>query len=103
MIAEFFIENIKCNGCMNTIMKELKQQDLVKGAEVDVETGRVELHYDGGDETLGRVKSKLERKGYPEKGKNTLKSTVVSFASCAMGRMNGPVKYQVKNFDVAED
>lgn len=103
MIAEFFIENVKCNGCKNTIMKELKNQDFVSKVDVDIETGKVKLDYMGGNDNLGRIKSRLERKGYPEKGKNNLKSTVVSFASCAMGRMNGPTKYQVKNFDFTED
>jgi len=103
MIAEFFIENVKCNGCKNTILKELKKQDSITKVDVEIPTGKVLLDYEGGDETLGRVKSRLERKGYPEKGKNNIKSTVVSFASCAMGRMNGPTKYQVKNFDFTED
>lgn len=103
MIAEFFIENVKCNGCKNTIMKELKKQDNITNVDVEIATGKVHLVYEGGEETLGRVKSRLKRKGYPEKGKNNLKNTVVSFASCAIGRMSGPVQYQVKNFDVAED
>jgi len=103
MVAEFFIENVKCHGCKNTIMKELKKQEKVSKVEVEIASGKVNLEFEGGEETLGRVKSRLERKGYPEKGKNSLKNTVVSFASCAMGRMNGPTKYQVKNFDFSED
>lgn len=103
MIAEFFIENVKCNGCKNTIMKEMTKQDLVNSIEVDIESGKVQLDFEGGEEMLARAKSKLERKGYPEKGKNNLKSTVRSFASCAMGRVNGPTKYEVKHFDFTED
>ena len=102
MIAEVFVENIKCNGCKNTIIKEVKKQEKVRHVEVEIETGKLKIEYEG-DDTIARVKSRLKRKGYPEKGKNNLKSTVVSFASCAIGRMNGPTKYQVKNFDVAED
>lgn len=102
MVAEIFVENVKCNGCKNTIIKEVKKQDKVSHVEVEIETGKLTLEFEGND-TVARVKSRLQRKGYPEKGKNNLKSTVVSFASCAIGRMNGPTKYQVKNFDVAED
>ena len=102
MVAEIFVENIKCNGCKNTIIKEVKKHELVSHVEVEIETGKLTLEFDGED-TIARVKSRLLRKGYPEKGKNNLKSTVVSFASCAIGRMNGPTRYQVKNFDVAED
>lgn len=102
MVAEIFVENVKCNGCKNTIIKEVKKQDQVIDVEVEIETGKLTLEFEGND-TVARVKSRLKRKGYPEKGNNNLKSTVVSFASCAIGRMNGPTKYQVKNFDVAED
>lgn len=103
MIAEVFVENVKCHGCKNTIMKEVKKQELVSKVDIEIETGKISLEFEGGEETLARVKSRLKRKGYPEKGQNNIKSTVVSFASCAIGRMNGPTRYQVKNFDVAED
>ncbi|NPD44696.1 heavy-metal-associated domain-containing protein [Lentimicrobium sp. S6] len=102
MVAEIFVENIKCNGCKNTIIKEVKKQEKVSQVEVEIETGKITLEFEGKD-TVARIKSKLKRKGYPEKGKNNIKSTVVSYASCAIGRINGPTKYQVKNFDVAED
>lgn len=103
MYSEVYIENVKCFGCRNTVIKEAKKQDLVAEADVDIETGRLTLEYEGGEDTLARVKSRLYRKGYPEKGQNDIKSTVKSYASCAMGRFDGPAKYNVKNFDVAED
>jgi copper chaperone CopZ len=86
MKSEFFIENVKCYGCRNTAIKEAKKQDLVTDVDIDIETGKVSLHYDGSKETLARVKSRLHRKGYPEKGKNNMLSSVKSYASCAMGR-----------------
>jgi len=95
MKAEFFIENVKCNGCKNTIIKEARKHDLVTDTKVDIESGKVVLTYEGGDETLFRVKSRLFRKGYPEKGRNNVVSTAKSYVSCAMGRMSGPAKFEV--------
>lgn len=103
MYSELYIENVKCFGCRNTIIKEAKKHDLVTEVDLDIESGKLTLEYEGGDETLARVKSRLFRKGYPEKGQNNMKSTVMSYASCAMGRFDGPAKYNVKNFDMAED
>ncbi len=101
MFIDFYIENVKCQGCKNTIIKELKMQDGIKYADVDIETGLLKLEYEGGEETLLRVKSKLRRKGYPEKGKKTIKTTAQSYLSCAMGRMSEPAKFEIPtiNFD----
>lgn len=104
MRSEFFVENIKCFGCKNTVIKEVKKQELVESVDVDIESGKISLQYGGGDETLARVKSRLYRKGYPEKGsRNLKKSTAKSFESCAINPLEGPQKYQVKQFDFTED
>lgn len=97
MKSEFIIENVKCNGCKNTIIKEVKKQNLVSAVEVEIETGKVVLTHEGGTETLARVKSRLYRKGYPEKGKNNKISTAKSYVSCAMGKMSGPAKFEVES------
>lgn len=103
MYSEFFVENIKCFGCRNTVIKEVKKQEMVLTVDVDIDSGKVSLEYDGGEDTLARVKSRLNRKGYPEKGSNNIKSTAKSYVSCALGRLEGSQKYQVKQFDIAED
>lgn len=103
MYSEIIVENIKCFGCRNTVIKEVKKQEEVNSVDVDIESGKVSLEYDGGEEILARIKSRLNRKGYPEKGGNNFKRTAKSYMSCALGRMDGPEKYQVKHFDVAED
>jgi len=103
MRSEIFVENIKCLGCKNTVVKEVKKQELVESVEVDIESGKVSLIYEGGDETLARVKSRLYRKGYPEKGTNNTKNTTKQYVSCAIDPLEGPQKYQVKQFDFSED
>lgn len=103
MYSKIIVENIKCFGCRNTVIKEVKKQEEVRSVDVDIETGKVSLEYDGGEETLARIKSRLYRKGYPEKGSNNIKSSAKSYLSCALGRLDGPEKYQVKQYDIAED
>ncbi len=90
MKAEFFIENVKCNGCKKTIIKESEKQGKIDSIDVDIATGKVMISYTGGRETLQRFKSNLQRRGYPEKGKNnTLLTKGKSYVSCAIGRMSG--------------
>jgi copper chaperone len=103
MYQEIFLENIKCFGCRNTVIKEVKKQEEVQSVDVDIESGRMSLEYSGGEETLLRIKSRLQRKGYPVKGSNTMKSTAKSYFSCALGRLDGPERYRVKQYDIAED
>lgn len=103
MYTEIFLENIKCSGCRNTVIKEAMKQEMVQSVDVEVETGKVSLNYKGGEETLARIKSRLYRKGYPERGSNTIKSTAKSYVSCALGRLGGTQKYHVKQYDIAED
>ncbi len=100
METEFFIENVKCNGCKNTIIKEARKQNLVTHIQVDLESGKVTLQFEGGNETLIRVKSRLSRKGYPEKGRNNVISTAKSYVSCAMGRLSSPVKFEVNTLKI---
>ena len=100
MKSEFFIENVKCNGCKNTIIKEARKQNLVASVQVEIESGRVILQYEGGTETLARVKSRLYRKGYPEKGRNNMVSTAKAYVSCAVGRWSKPVAFEAKLMEV---
>jgi len=100
MEAEFFIENVKCNGCKNTIIKEAFKQKLVSDVRVDIESGRVNLEYEGGNETLFRVKSRLSRKGYPVKGRNNTVSTAKSYVSCMMGRWSKPAVFETESLEI---
>ena len=100
MKSEFFVENVNCNGCKNTIIKEARKQNLVVSVQVEIEGGKVTLEYNGGMETLARVKSRLYRKGYPEKGRNNMVSTAKSYVSCAVGRWSKPATFNAKVMEV---
>jgi len=101
MYSEIFVENIKCFGCKNTVIKEAKKQDLVESVDVDMSSGKVSLEYKGGEETLARVKSRLQRKGYPEKGSQHHKN--INSTTCDIDNQEDHQKYRVKQFDIAED
>ena len=98
METKFFIENVKCNGCKKTIILEAKKQKEVEQISVDIESGKIVLEYNGGHEILSRIKSRLYRKGYPEKGQNNnIISKGKSFVSCAMGRMTSDAVIEIKH------
>lgn len=78
------VENLKCNGCANTIIKKLSEIDGVKQVSVDLEQALVKVQASTGQrEQLVR---KLSDLGYPEAGSGNLFHTGVSFLSCAIGK-----------------
>jgi len=83
------VENIKCHGCANTIRKEIAKLDGVKEVEVDVENACVTVDFDETLQNKENVVKRLTTLGYPEQGENSLKSKVVSYVSCAVGRVSG--------------
>lgn len=88
-IEKINVENIKCHGCANTIRKEIAKLDGVKQVKVDVENGCVTVDFDESIQNKAQVVSGLTKLGYPEQGENSIKSTVISYVSCAIGRVSG--------------
>ena len=84
------VENIKCGGCANTIMKTLGKLDRVERVNVDIEQGRVSV--DATDENREQLVRTLLQSGYPEKGSaegiKAAKAKAKSFVSCAIGRIS---------------
>lgn len=84
------VENIKCGGCANTISKRLRQIEGVTAAEVDTDTGKIQIQ--GPDSARSLTVSTLAGLGYPEKGSvegmRSLAAKAKSFASCAVGRIS---------------
>jgi len=87
MKQEIYIENLKCGGCANTIINELKSVNEISEVNVDVEKSLVTLITN--ETTLEIVREKLSKLGYPEVGdENTILHKAKSFVSCAVGRVN---------------
>lgn len=82
------IENLKCHGCANTITKGISKMDGVGSVSVSVEESSVSVDYDETLQNRENIVKKLAKFGYPEQGNNSLKSEVVSYVSCAIGRVS---------------
>ncbi len=84
------VENIKCGGCANTIMKTLGKLDGVEQVSVDIEQGRVSV--DAADDSREQLLETLLHSGYPEKGSaDGIKAATAkarSFVSCAIGKIS---------------
>ena len=82
------IQNLKCDGCVNTITKKLNALDDVSEVMVEVEDNSVTFEYSE-EHTLDVVKKALAEIGYPEDGEiNSLTSKAKSYVSCAFGKIN---------------
>ncbi len=85
---KIIIENLKCHGCANTITKGISKMDGVGSVSVSVEESSVSVDYDETLQNRENIVKKLAKYGYPEQGNNSLKSEVVSYVSCAIGRVS---------------
>jgi copper chaperone CopZ len=85
MITEISIENLKCHGCANTIIKSIKGFVEVSDVTVDIEQHKVIITHTATDVTP--FKNKLAQLGYPEWGDNSTLLQVKSYVSCAIGRI----------------
>jgi hypothetical protein len=54
-----------------------------------VENACVTVDFDEAVQNKSQVISRLTKLGYPEQGENSIKSTMVSYVSCAIGRVSG--------------
>lgn len=88
MQQTFFVENIKCGGCMNTIRKGLEALEGVETAEPDNQNGKVDVTFDEQQVTADQITAALSGMGYPPSGANTLGRQAKSYVSCMIGRLN---------------
>ncbi|MEN9721378.1 MAG: hypothetical protein RIT13_2083 [Pseudomonadota bacterium] len=84
------VENIKCGGCENSIVKGINSVAKVTNLVIDQEKQMVSF---SGEESIKQlVIDKLKSMGYPEKGSvSGLEAGITSaksFVSCAIGRIS---------------
>lgn len=83
-----YVQNLKCGGCANTIIKNISQIESISNVEVNVAENAVFFDVSS-DEIIEEVKTILKKIGYPEIGDiNSLGSKAKSFVSCAVGKMS---------------
>ena len=87
MTQVFEVENIKCNGCMNTIRKGLEQMPGVQTAQPENEHGTVTIEFDEKLVSSEALADKLSDMGYPQVGENNLGKKAKSYVSCMIGRV----------------
>ena len=84
------VENIKCGGCENSIVKGINSVAKVTNLVIDQEKQMVSFSEEESIKQL--VIDKLKSMGYPEKGSvSGLEAGITnakSFVSCAIGRIS---------------
>ncbi len=83
----FFVENLKCGGCANTIQKTISKFTSVQDVTIDSEHSLVTIDMDDTKDELQKIKQKMAKIGYPEMGQNSLTASAISYVSCAIGRI----------------
>jgi len=68
MKTTFKIENLKCQGCVNTVTNGLLSLDGVEEVHVDLTTSVVQIIYSGDTDRTDEFASKLKSLGYPKAG-----------------------------------
>ena len=83
------IENLKCGGCENSILKGLATMEAISDVTVSREQNLVS--FKGEPSIRESVAKKLRSMGYPEKdslsGLDAGLANAKSFVSCAIGRV----------------
>jgi copper chaperone len=91
MKTNIIVENLKCNGCANTIRKDVGHLPGVEAVEVNVSSGCVTITHSHEAVALA-VRAKLMHLGYPEvdsvHGVSKLALNARSYVSCAVGKMS---------------
>lgn len=79
--------NMKCNGCANSIRTSLLKINGISEVEVNLEESIVEIETED-ESKVDEVKSKLSNMGYPE-GDSSFIQDAKSYVSCMIGRVKG--------------
>lgn len=80
------VENIKCNGCVATITKEILSIKGTSDVKIELETQTINVVAD--EELRPKIIAKLYKLGYPELGENNLFEKAKSYVSCAIGKIS---------------
>lgn len=90
VLMQIEIDNLKCGGCENSIVRSLSSMAEVTELVVDRQRQTVSFRGEPSDRDV--VAQKLRSLGYPEKGTMSgIDASLVnakSFLSCAVGRMS---------------
>lgn len=80
----FFVENMRCNGCANTIESTLSKIPGIQGVTISLTDKKVCVMGIGINRDM--IITTLAKLGYPLSGHNSLIRKATSFISCSAGR-----------------
>ena len=81
---KFYAENIRCEGCANTIKSELLKIPGVQAVTVAIPEKKIAVM--GIGINRAQITATLKKLGYPESGHNSFFSKALSFVSCSAGK-----------------
>jgi copper chaperone CopZ len=88
MTTTIKIQNLKCGGCANTIIKKVSDIENVTNVNVNVAESTVTFDSLGQNEII-LVRHKMAVLGYPADGENnSVVSKAKSYFSCASGKIS---------------
>ena len=88
MTTTIKIQNLKCGGCANTIIKKVSDIENVTNVKVNVAESTVTFDSLGQNE-ITLVRHKMAVLGYPADGENnSVVSKAKSYFSCASGKIS---------------
>ncbi|MCU0470745.1 MAG: heavy-metal-associated domain-containing protein [Arcicella sp.] len=86
--SKFIVENLKCNGCVNTIRNRLNALNGILSVAVDRDNSSIEVIHNN-NISQKEIKILLANLGYPEENSdNSIILKAKSYVSCAIGRMS---------------
>lgn len=87
MNTTLIVQNLKCSGCSNTIIKNLESLNSISDIIVHKDSSEVRFSHPN-EESLSLVKKKLLSLGYPTiDDSNGNLHKLKSIVSCAVGKM----------------
>ncbi|EMQ94022.1 hypothetical protein D778_01206 [Xanthomarina gelatinilytica] len=88
MKTSVIVQNLKCDGCANTITQKLSEFRNISDVHINIEESKISFNYIK-EEDAFLVKETLKKIGYPSiEDENSLVSKTKSFISCATGKFS---------------
>ncbi|WP_350284851.1 heavy metal-associated domain-containing protein [uncultured Croceitalea sp.] len=88
MESIIIVQNLKCDGCANSIKKALEKLRGVSKVDVEVTLSEIRVSHEPSI-NLNIVEEKLTYLGYPkENAANSFSTKAKSFVSCGIGRIS---------------
>ena len=86
-VEKIIVDNLKCGGCQNTILKKVSAIKGVSNVTVDTDTSEVSFEREDSI-NVEEVLEVLAKLGYPKEGTTNTLQKAKSYVSCMIGRID---------------